>query len=352
MRPVNWFLAIMCFLALRTAEAVEPADPLFASNDVLTVTISAPLNKVVRNRSTTDYESGTFQLVNTDGTVTNLDVKIRARGNFRREECLHPPAWLNFRKSQVRGTVFENQDKLKLVVHCERSPRYEQFVLREYLAYRVLNELTNNSFRVRLLRVTYVDTEDNKENPPRWAFLIEHKKRLAKRIERKPLNVERIHPTALDGDQLNLVSVFQYLIGNTDFSPIATAEGQTCCHNFVLLNDETRPVLPVPYDFDQSGFVDAPYAQPDPRFRIRTVRTRVYRGRCANNDRLPETLQQFREKHDAIYALIDEQQGLKTATRQSLINYVDDFYKRIYDPRTVSRRMVDRCIGARRGRAK
>ena len=198
MQPVKWYLAFAYFLAFHDVQAVEPVDPLFASDDVLTVTISAPLKKVVRNRSTTDYESGTFQFTNSDGKAKNLDLKLRARGNFRREECRHPPAWLNFRKSQVRGTLFENQDKLKLVVHCERSSRYEQYVLREYLAYRVLNELTQNSFRVRLLRVTYIDTEDDEVSPPRWAFLIEHKKRLAKRLGRKPLKIGKTSPDSLD----------------------------------------------------------------------------------------------------------------------------------------------------------
>jgi hypothetical protein len=344
MRPARFRLLLALTVTLHQAAEGASADPLFQSHDILDVTIIAPLKKIVRERSTKDYEPGTFRLVDRNGTVTEFSVKIRARGNFRRENCDHPPAWLNFRKSEVRGTVFENQNKLKIVVHCERPARFEQIVLREYLAYRILNELTDRSFRVRLLRATYIDVEDDVERPPRYAFLIEHKKRLAARLERKLLDIERTSVSALDPAQLNLASVFQYFIGNTDFSPIAAAPGNSCCHNYVLLGDGADSILPVPYDFDQSGFVGAPYASPDPRLGIRSVRARLYRGTCVNNDRLPESLQRFREKRDTIYALIADQPGLEPRTRTSLLRYTDDFFELIEDPGDVRRRLADRCL--------
>jgi hypothetical protein len=344
MRLVPLAIIVTAVLTLQDAAARSLADPLFESHDILKVSIIAPIEKIVRERSTEEFAPGTLRLVGSDGSTSDFDIGIRARGNFRRENCAYPPAWLKFKKSQVRGTVFENQKRIKLVVHCERSPRFEQILLREYLAYRMLNELTDNSFRVRLLRITYVDINDDAERPPRYAFLIEHKKRRAARLERKSLNVERTTVSALDPVQLNLTAVFQYFIGNTDFSPIAGEPGQSCCHNYVLLGDGENPVLPVPYDFDQSGFVGAPYASPSDRLPIRHVRTRLYRGRCVNNDQLLESLKQFEEKRNVIYALIANQVGLEPGTRRVLTHYMDGFFKLANNPQKLRQRLERGCL--------
>ena len=134
------------------------------------------------------------------------------------------------------------------------------------------------------------------------------------------------------------------MIGNTDFSPVAGPPGSACCHNFVLFGDGKEPILPVTYDFDQSGFVDAPYAQPNPRFGIRSVRQRVYRGRCVNNKYLPDSLGRFRDARDELYTLVREQEGLEDGVRMDLLRYMDAFYDIINDPRKVERQMVDKCI--------
>jgi hypothetical protein len=251
---------------------------------------------------------------------------------------------LNLKKSQAKGTLFDNQDKLKLVIQCDKYDRYEQMVLREYLAYRILNVLTDTSFRVRLLRVTYVNTETDGENKLRYAFLIEHKNRLAARLDREDIKLQHTTVAALQPDQLNLTSIFQFMIGNTDFSPIAGPAGDGCCHNYVLFGNVVDPILAIPYDFDQSGLVNAPYAQPNERFRIRTVRQRLYRGRCVNNEYVEASLSRFKEHRDAIYENILEQEGLEEGVRKQLVRYINDFYKVIDDPRDVKRRIINKCV--------
>jgi hypothetical protein len=138
--------------------------------------------------------------------------------------------------------------------------------------------------------------------------------------------------------------VFAFLIGNTDFSPIAGPPGDACCHNYVLFGNNIDPIIAIPYDFDQSGFVNAPYAVVNENFRIRNVRQRLYRGRCVNNEHVVTSLQKFRDSRDAIYAIIDEQVGLKPYVREDLVRYVDDFYELINKPKDVERRIIDKCI--------
>ena len=306
--------------------------------------MEAPLTTLVRKRPKNDYLPGVFRFTNSDGSTVDLDLEIRTRGHSRHDTCDYPPLSLNFKKSQTKGTLFDNQNKLKLVIHCKFFDRFEQMVLREYLAYRILNAVTEESFRVRLLRVTYNNTEKRKEGQLRYAFLIEHKNRLAKRYDLKDLEIDRTSVRSIQADQLNLTSVFAFLIGNTDFSPIAGAPNDECCHNYVLFGKDDSPVLAVPYDFDQSGFVDAPYAIPNPNFNIRTVRQRHYRGRCANNVHVAASLQKFRDTRAAIYALVNEQEGLESRTRNRLVDYIDDFYELIDDPEAVEKKIISRCI--------
>jgi len=326
------------------AETGKAPDALFQSDETLQVTITAPLTTLVKERAKEDYLPGVFQFTEADGTVVDLDLQIRTRGNFRHRPCAFPPLRLNFKKSQANGTLFDKQNIMKLVVHCKNSDNYEQIVLREFLAYRIFNALTDLSFRVRLLRVTYIDSEEQRKQQTYYAFLIEHKKRLAKRHDRKEEIIERATIGSIQPDQLNLTSIFEFLIGNTDFSPIAGALGGLCCHNYVLFGNNDDPLVAIPYDFDQSGFVSAPYAAPSPNFRIRNVRTRLYRGRCVNNEHVPASLQEFRDGRDAIYAVVDAQEGLSSGTRKSIVKYIDKFYKLIDDTRDVEKHIIGRCI--------
>jgi len=327
-----------------SAQTSDPPDPLFLSSDTLPVTISAPLSTLIREKPGDEYLSGTLQYPESDGHLRTLDIGLRTRGHLRLEICDFPPLRVNFKKTQTRGTLFEKQDKVKLVVHCESSIRFEQALVREYLAYRILNLLTPYSFNVRLLRVTWVDSDGERESKLRFAFLMEHKARLAKRIKHKPLKIEQTSIAALDPEHLNLTSVFQYLIGNTDFSPIAKSPYDECCHNYDLFSDDATLLIGIPYDFDQAGFVNAPYAKPSEQFRIRSVRERVYRGRCENNPYLQTTLQRFQDVRKAIYDLIENQDGLIPVTRKSLLDYVDDFYRVIDNPRNLQREIIDHCI--------
>lgn len=337
-------IPLVLFSVTAAAEDSELPDPLFREAKILESSITGPLTTLVQERSQEDYLPGMFRYTEADGSEVALDLKIRTRGNFRHKECDYPPVLLNFVKEQTRDSLFDKQNKLKLVLQCNGHERYEQAVLREYLAYRLLNAVTDWSFRVRLLRVSYVNTEKDGPVQQRYAFLIEHKNRLAERLDLKDLEIERTSVGAIQPDHLNLTSVFSFLIGNTDFSPIAGPPGDNCCHNYVLFGDGVGKILAVPYDFDQSGFVSAPYARPNERFRIRSVRQRLYRGRCANNEYLDSSLQKFRDARETLYTIVREQEGLTEKVRKDLLRYMDDFFEIIDDPRQVKRRIRDKCI--------
>lgn len=339
--------AIVLFLPVLAAAATgsnEP-DPLFASDQIIDVEIEAPFRLLASERPDDEEVAGIIRYAADDGRLVQFDVAVRTRGRLRRNKqvCAFPPLRLNFKKSDVKDSLFDKQDRLKVVTHCQKHREYEQAVLSEYLAYRIFNALTDKSYRVRLLRVTYTYTDSNKQVRS-FAIFIEHKDRIEKRLDAKTMRIDRALVQDLRLPDLNLASVFQFFIGNTDFSPVAAAPGEDCCHNQVLFAREGEPHYTIPYDFDQSGLVDAPHAQPDPRFRLSSTRQRLYRGRCVNNGYLPSTLKLFNEKRSEIETLIKDQPGLTKRTARLMLVFIKRFYDTINNPKRLDRELVKKCI--------
>ena len=334
------------FLLAAATQSLADVDPLFASHEILQGEIEAPFGMLAQDRPNEEEAPGTFRFTAQDGTLVEFDVAVRTRGRLRRgkETCTFPPLRLNFKKSQTKDTLFHKQDKLKLVTHCRnKARRYEQALVAEYLTYRIFNMLTERSFNTRLLRITYVPTDKGRTFDT-YAVLIESKDRLEKRLDAKPVIVEKVAVSTIQPEDLNLASVFQYLIGNTDFSPVQTAPDEDCCHNQVLFVREGELSYTVPYDFDQSGLVDAPHAFPNPRFRLKSARERLYRGRCVNNEYLPETLNLFRERRQDIEKLIEDQPELDKKTGRSMLEFIEKFYDTIDDPKRLQRYIVAKCL--------
>ena len=334
------YLAALLPGSLSAQEPEPPAGELgvlFTSDELLNLTIEAPLRSIFREREQeSEYHDATLTLGGPDGNEVVLNVGLKTRGKFRlqRSTCEFPPLRLNIRTRQAENTVFAGQDKLKLVTHCQDGrSQNEQHVLQEYLAYRIYNLVSDLSFHVRLARITYVDTDGDRDTLTRYAFLIEDEELLAQRAGWQALEPPMVQPEIYVQDQLNLVEVFQYLIGNTDWDAFRNAPDEdVCCHNVKVIGDPAGPVFPIPYDFDFSGIVDTRYATPDPSLNIGDVRQRVYRGICRPREEIDETLRVFQEQKEAIYALYRNQAGLEERTLERSIEYLDDFFEIIEDP--------------------
>jgi len=329
------------------ADGLDTDQPIFTAHDVFTARIEAPLSTLIKERPEEKYLDGMFYYVDADGQEQALDLKIRTRGKYRLQKrtCNFPPIRLNFKKGQVKETAFAGQDKLKLVSHCQTRKRsFEQLVLREYLAYRIYQSLTNQSFGARLMRITYVDTEGKNETIERYGFVIEDNDNLGDRLGLTRATIRGIKAEELDARQANLAAVYMYMIGNTDFSLILGPADDACCHNAILYSAGEAPYTPIPYDFDFSGFVDAPYADPNPRFKLRSVKSRLYRGRCMNNELLDETFAYFLEKESAIRGLIDGQVGLDERNRNEVTRFVNGFFDDIQNPKSIQRKFINKCI--------
>ena len=330
------------------AQDYKARDPLFRDDAILRVTLEAPLTTLLRERPVDRQYPATLRYTRDDGTVEEVAVRVRARGKFRRDpsNCRFPPIRLRFRGADVENTIFYGLRQLPLVTHCQNTNVYEQGVLREYMAYRILQEVTPLSLDARLFRITYIDTEGKQRDRETFAIAVEHRNRLAARSGIPVLEIPGTKLANLDSAYLNLTSLFQLLIGNVDFSPFKAAEGENCCHNHRLfgVDEKKPPQYPVPYDFDMTGIVSLPHSEPHPAFNLRDVRQRKYRGRCVNNGHVPKSIAVFQEKRDSILELVENLPGASNRTRNALRSYINGFYRVIDDPRRVQREIIDSCI--------
>lgn len=325
----------------KAPKAYEP-PPLFSDITPVEFTLYAPYRQVRKERTgVATYRPGQVRYAADTGVVT-LPVRVRTRGIFRRRNCEMPPLLLNFTKDSTRKSTFAKLDRVRLSPHCRDTDDQEQYVLQEYQLYRVQRLLTPLSFEVRLARVTYVDSEKKDTLARRWAFLQEQDEPFAERAGMKLTTITGATPADLDAYESAFTGVWQYFIGNTDFSISAL-------HNIVLLEKPGFTYVPVARDFDWSGAVNARYAGPSPiivKQGIRTVKQRIMRGYCTDPAEYEKVFSLFREKKDAIYALYADSVGalMEPKVVKATLEYFDEFYETINDPALARRRIVEACL--------
>jgi hypothetical protein len=325
--------------------AAEPA-PLFASNRPLEVTLSVPVRRLVARARSRPEVAGKVSYTDSDGRLVELDVKVSTRGKSRLEYCRFPPLALNFKRRQLDNTLFAGQNKLKLVTRCRDGGNFEQYLALERVLYGVYEQLTDVAFRTRPAQMRYVDTErDEVTEAP--AFLLEHKDGVAKRFGMKAVDVPRLAIADIRPESLATLGLFQFVIGNTDWSAIVPSEDEKdCCHNGAVLVTTSGPeeVIVVPYDFDQAGIINAVYAAPSLKVPIRSVRQRYYWGLCASNPFLDDAIDQLNSARTAIEALFEDP-AIDDRTRANALGYLRDAYAIVNDPKQRQSQVIDRCRG-------
>lgn len=314
--------------------------PLFSSEEMLRMTIVMDVKAVLRDVGDDRREHPAEIIYHADGKEITVPLKVRTRGHFRRDpmNCDFPPLRLNFAKETSANSMFEGQDKLKLVTHCRtRGNKHEQNVLKEYLAYRIYNHFTEESYRVRLVEMAYADSKGKKDTLYKMGFLIEPTSQLLKRCGCEKVDIPNVRPDQCDRTKTNIMAVFQYMIGNTDWSIPAG-------HNVILMRSHfSQPPVAVPYDFDWCGLVDAVYAVPNPILGIENVKVRLFRGYCRTEEEFEQGFQEFRNCEEEIYRLVGSIPRLAEQEQKKISRYLDYFYKTINNPRSVQSEIHNVC---------
>ena len=341
MRLSCFLLICCCSVGSAQSAPQSPAAPshLFTSQTPLTLRLETNLRALKGDRGAQrTAHPGTLHYGASQSPDTGtIAVKLRTRGIFRLKTCGFPPIRLDLPSHKVDGTPFAGEDRLKLVTHCQGDRVYERNLLREYALYRVFNALTDSSFRVRLAHMTYVDSARH-DTTARYGFLIESDAALARRMNAEVLTNDNVYDPVINPSYMTLVAVYQYLIGNTDWSVWKR-------HNIAIFQQfpEPRPLLAVPYDFDFSGAVNASYAAPPEQLKITTVRERAYRGFCQPDSILMPVLDRFRAAKDSMYAAVRAVPDLPERDARDMLGYFAEFFQILDNKNAVSREFIRGC---------
>jgi len=324
----------------------EPASRLFESTATLSVVLRLPWNAMATDEFF--YQGGypsVLEFADAQGRPMSIELEVERRGMSRQVICRYPPIKLRFGKDAVKGTLFDGQKSLKLVTHCDKSKAHEQYQVLEALAYQMYNQVSSFSFRVRPLSVTYIDSDTGKADGPRFAFLIEDDGDVARRNGQKKLEIAAISPEQMDAREASRLALFQYMIGNTDWSLQPDGNDQKCCKNLKLIgrNPDQDPVYAIPNDFDSSGLVNAFYAKPAKNLGIADVTERVFLGYCVHNSTLNDAREQFLDQQKGILSLVEGDERLPVETKKQTLAFLARFFEELSQPESFNKLIASKC---------
>ena len=329
-------------LMTRTANAqivIPDTLGLFQSDEALNITLTFDFKRLRKEKFEGKYQPATISYYAGEDMLMEKDIRIKARGEFRRKHCFLPPIKMNFKDTEFNASQEFPLKKVKLVTNCRNSNSYEQYIYQEYNAYKIMNLLTDKSFKAQLLNITYIDSEGKEKPFTKPGIIIEPTKHMVGRNNCQELETERLGQAVCESYQMTLVNVFQYMIGNTDWAI-------PNLHNVKLMRPDNfadQSLYVIPYDFDYSGLVNTSYAVPDDKLPIDEVRERYYQGRCPDPKVLQDVLDLVMEKKAEIYALYKDSEHLSLYQKSLSKQYLDEFYSTVENSNRRDRTFFMNC---------
>ncbi|MFK7980931.1 MAG: hypothetical protein AB8G86_13180 [Saprospiraceae bacterium] len=323
-----------------TDETTTTIFKVLKSQQIQEVTIQTNIGQIMEGKRTIDNFPATLIFTDKAGNILKKSIELTPRGKSRRNYCDFPPLRVKFSKEQLleRG-IRKDHKSLKLVTHCNEGLMANHNVLKEFLAYKIYHELTDNSLDVQLLKVNYEDTQSDTKLE-KYAILLEDIDEFAESINGKEIEGYGKTWKDFEKENGNTLALFQYMIGNEDWDILNYRNIK-----YIQLKD-TKTIIAVPYDFDSSGFVSTAYAKPDPNLKMQSVKQRFFMGKFNNKSAREATIDLFKSKEKTVYQLVDEFELLEEISKLELKEYVDSFYKTIHSPK-----LIERAFPVKRKRA-
>lgn len=296
---------------------------LMNHQEVLEVTLEGDFETLKERRRSAEGQMVSLTFADANGEEQLWNIEITLRGNFRRMRCTAmPPMKLNFKKKELKEAGLAKFDDMKLVTQCMKDDDDSKAaVLKEYLAYKIYNEITDESFKVQLLKITYKDTKSG-NSTKQWGFLIEDTAQMRNRLGVEKAEQKRgLKKDAFNQTSLYQTAVFQYMIGNSDWNI-------TACRNVKMVVEDGKTLM-IPYDFDFSGLVDASYALSNANYEMSSVQDRIYMGFEDDLVSLDATLDFYKTKQSSIKELVKNFKVLRMGDRRVVLNYLNSFYDNI-----------------------
>ena len=307
---------------VRHVDTIDTSADIFESDDPMKITLTLDLKQYQKEKFKGEYMPVHFLYEFNDTLFLEKEMRMKARGVFRRSHCSLAPFWLNIRKADVENVHLQDVNRFKVVTNCQGSKAYDEYVLKEFLAYKIFNIISPISFRVRLVRMKYVDTGRKNKVSEGWAFMIEPEAMLAERVGGLVVKKDDLATSLMKPGDMDLAAMFMYMIGNCDYSI-------TGRHNMKILGMPgfgSEGYTPVPYDFDYSGLVDAAYAIPGENLGISSVRERYYLGPCRDNEAYLAAIEHINQYREEILRMVNDFVYLDPKHKKSVIWYLEDYF--------------------------
>lgn len=282
---------------------------LFLDESPLEIKLSIAIKDVKAITSDTVY-TPYIMMYKVGDVWDSMKVEVRARGEFRRKECYYPPLRVKIKKGAAKGTIFEGNKSLKLVMPCKQV-KDNMLIMKEYICYQMFEPISKYTFNTRLVNLEFSDLNNKKVTGVKFqGFFIEDDDIVAERHKGKIVEDLKLHPKALQDSNSVRHDIFQYMVANTDWST-------TFLHNAKLIQlDVSKKYIPLAYDFDMSGFVDAPYATVNETLGISSVTDRLYRGFCRDPNVIQAIRAEYVVKSRPLWMLLN---GMKKTSMRSRI---------------------------------
>jgi len=304
-------------------DALAMYEDLFSAEQPLYLSLKFDVVALKKTRLQDVYHDAEMTNVVSNELQVTHSVQVMPSDIIRRKFCSLPSIWVNIGNSGIQTDSLQDGFRMNMVVPCKNAAQYEPYVLREYLAYKIYNIITPLSYRVRLVRLTIIDTGKGNEVTEGWAFLQEPDELMTLRLNAMMIKSDRLTMNNVNPEIINSLSMFQYMIGNGDYS----VTGQ---HNLkILAFKEYGPTgfITVPYDFDYSGLVNADYAVPAETLGTTSVQERYYLGPCRPEKVHKETIQELAQFEDEIMEYIKDFEYLDDKEKVDMIEYLDSYFK-------------------------
>jgi len=299
------------------------------------MTLEMDFDVLLENIKSEEEHKAQLSMLSEDGETTEMQVKVKPRGVFRRYSCDIPPLRFNFSKKDLETLGLEAEfDKLKLVTPCFENSESEQHLLKEYWAYKLYNEITPASFQVHLVKITYMNTGSVAYQKEQWAFFIESKDELANRLGGAIVQQFGTTPADLEQNSYQQTMMFNFMIGNHDWD-LAGGRNVT----FVELPEITSLIL-VPYDFDYSAFVSPAYLHTSKRFYQQDLDDRVLVGDFESMETLSKTAEKFHQSKELLLASFKDLDSLKKKHKNMMTWYLDDFFSILDNEKKLARQFM------------
>lgn len=333
------WVCIMPCRVLYSQQTIGETTALFSNQEPLFIKLKMSVKDVKKNTNDSTFIESMLYYKNEAAVYDSLKIQLRARGNNRRENCYYAPLKLKLSKSVTKETLFEGNKELKLVLPCLIESHNNDYVIKELMAYRLYEIVTPVHYKTRLVNIEFTEEKGKRTiTNDLKGILIEDIDNVAKRLHGNEIK-RRIMPLQQDDVASIRNSFFQYLIANTDFST-------TYLHNGKLLFIDKK-IIPLPYDFDMSGLVDANYAVvsniQNMSLDITDVKERAYKGYKRDEQLFEQVRKEFIDNKSKMFEAIDRLEPYFDDSNQFIIakRFVTEFFEIIENDNAFKKKILD-----------